>query len=407
MLIVADDLSGAAEVAAEFARTHGAPIPLALGDDAPTESAAPTVRETAATIAIDTDSRYAPEASARARTRAALHAVPDAPLVFAKVDSLLRGHIGAVVDELMLDGRTVVVTFGHPSAGRVALDGDLLVHGTPLHHTDAWHAESAQPPLSTFELFTTVDARLVPLRSTRDAERLRAELAACAGDGIVPVCDAETAEDLCSVAAAALALGERTALVGTGGLARAVAEVLGRGEQVGVESLQHPTPEAGPRGQPGPHLARRPIVVVAGTRSAVIAEQLHRLRSIGAESVRLNREDLRRGTTPLGLDELPLTVVTLDESIESTLSEIASLAEAVAPSLSADDAHVVLTGGETARRVLDAIGIRALQVLAPLGEGAVLSLADRGRAVVTRPGAFGGPDHLVDVVRSIRTMMEP
>jgi 4-hydroxythreonine-4-phosphate dehydrogenase len=66
-----------------------------------------------------------------------------------------------------------------------------------------------------------------------------------------------------------------------------------------------------------------------------------------------------------------------------------------------DDADLVLTGGETARRVLDALGVTQLQPVAVIHYGAVQSRAPDGRTIVTRPGSFGGPDSLVQIVRAL------
>ena len=50
---------------------------------------------------------------------------------------------------------------------------------------------------------------------------------------------------------------------------------------------------------------------------------------------------------------------------------------------------LVLTGGETARAVVDAIGLSSLRPVDVVHHGAVVSIASDGRRVVTRPGSFG------------------
>ncbi|MFD0489385.1 nucleotide-binding domain containing protein [Saccharopolyspora spinosporotrichia] len=67
-----------------------------------------------------------------------------------------------------------------------------------------------------------------------------------------------------------------------------------------------------------------------------------------------------------------------------------------------EDVDLVLTGGETARKVLDALGVRALRPVAQVHHGAVLSRTADGRSVVTRPGSFGDPDSLVRILRHLR-----
>ena len=78
------------------------------------------------------------------------------------------------------------------------------------------------------------------------------------------------------------------------------------------------------------------------------------------------------------------------------------LAALVAAALRAHEGIVdlVLTGGEAAGRVLDELGIVELLPIAEVHHGAVQSRAPDGRCVVTRPGSFGGPDSLLEILRA-------
>ena len=62
---------------------------------------------------------------------------------------------------------------------------------------------------------------------------------------------------------------------------------------------------------------------------------------------------------------------------------------------------MVLTGGETARAVLDALGVRWLEPLAEIEHGAVLSRTDQNALIVTRPGSFGEADSLLKIVERL------
>ena len=64
---------------------------------------------------------------------------------------------------------------------------------------------------------------------------------------------------------------------------------------------------------------------------------------------------------------------------------------------------LILTGGETAREVLERIGIRALEPLGAEQHGAVVSLADDGRLVGTKPGSFGDDHALLQLYHSIQS----
>ncbi|MGN6742194.1 MAG: nucleotide-binding domain containing protein, partial [Amnibacterium sp.] len=71
---------------------------------------------------------------------------------------------------------------------------------------------------------------------------------------------------------------------------------------------------------------------------------------------------------------------------------------ALASALASDFGALVLTGGETARAVLDALGVGRLDVVRELEPGVVLSRAP-GLPVllVTKAGAFGDAGSLVRV----------
>jgi D-threonate/D-erythronate kinase len=66
----------------------------------------------------------------------------------------------------------------------------------------------------------------------------------------------------------------------------------------------------------------------------------------------------------------------------------------------------VLTGGETARAVVDAIGITSLRPVHEIHHGAVVSVAPDGRRVVTRPGSFGDINSLVTITRYLTQRSE-
>src|SRR5690606_11314872 len=89
----------------------------------------------------------------------------------------------------------------------------------------------------------------------------------------------------------------------------------------------------------------------------------------------------------------------------AVVAELARAATALDPG--PDGADLVLTGGETARRVLDALGIGELEPLGQIGHGAVRSRAADGRHVVTRPGSFGGVDSLRDIVAALQPPTHP
>lgn len=85
---------------------------------------------------------------------------------------------------------------------------------------------------------------------------------------------------------------------------------------------------------------------------------------------------------------------------------VEALARVVAPAAREHPA-LVLTGGETARAVLVAIGAGELHVREAWDDGVVVSATPDGRIVVTKPGAFGGPHALVRIAERLTGTRHP
>jgi uncharacterized protein YgbK (DUF1537 family) len=167
LLALADDLTGALEVAAHFA-ARGVPAAVAFGPR--TGAAELTV--------IDTESRHLPPAEAAALVGAI--AARHAGLIYKKTDSTLRGNIAAELGALArLDPAARIAYIpAYPQLGRTVRVGHLYVDGVPVHQT-----AFARDPLE-------------PVRSSSVAQVVR---------GIeCTIYDGETAEDVARAVASAL-----------------------------------------------------------------------------------------------------------------------------------------------------------------------------------------------------------
>ncbi|MFC5232117.1 four-carbon acid sugar kinase family protein [Pseudonocardia zijingensis] len=371
LFVIADDLSGAAETAAALARPGDAARVVLGGGGRPLRSAP-------GLTVVDLDSRTATPAAAAAAVRAALAAAPAGARILEKIDSLLRGNLAAEIGALS-DAHPVVLAPALPVAGRTVVDGVVHLSGVALHHTDAWRMERRAAPPS-------VAAALAPVRTTvlgLDGVRgnTAAALAAALERAPVVICDAETDADLDAVAAAALAHPD-VALAGSGGFAAAVGRT---------------APVSG-NGCSDTRIRSRPpsVLVVVGSAADIAARQVERLLADGARDIRLPvaGETLAPGVTVLR----PAAGVGADP--RAVVAELARAVTALDPG--PDGADLVLTGGETARRVLDELGIDDLEPLGQIGHGAVRSRTPDGRHVVTRPGSFGGVDSLRDIVAALQ-----
>lgn len=361
VLVIADDLSGAAEVAGVFLGS-AADISLGLGHVSPGPGAA---RPSPTVTVLDLHTRAADASDAASTVRAAISGVPEDTRVLAKVDSLLRGNVAATVGALAEVG-SVVVAAGLPLLRRVIRDGVLYVDGVPLADTDLWLAEASAPPVSLADL---VGATVVDIADLADTT------------GIV-LCDIASDDDLDRVVAATAARPD-IALVGTSALASAVARTM-------------PT---------RPHrrsiaAGGNPVLVVVGTASSIAVEQIDCLAADGVPVVTVDVQDLLDGRADAGILDTALNrgsvVLTIGGPVDPTASRAlaAALASFVRDGSRSHTADLVLTGGETARAVMSSLGVRALVPVDQVHYGAVVSVAPDGSRIVTRPGSFGDRNSL-------------
>ncbi|WP_432492746.1 four-carbon acid sugar kinase family protein [Kineococcus auxinigenes] len=384
VLLAADDLSGAAEAAL----AHGGPSTLLLDPGIPTPATDILVLD----LHCRTGSaEAAADGLRRALTRHATGPGGHRRRVALKVDSLLRGHLAAAVAGALATGAPVVLAPALPVAGRTVRGGVVHVDGVPLHRTGAWHAEPTVPPVSVAAALGAVPAHALGLDAVRSpTSALAAAFAAAAARGAVVVCDGTDAGDLDAVVRAATAVG--AVLVGSAGVVAA----LGR---------SRPAPRAAAARQAAPP-AGGDVLVVVGTAAPGARAQLHALRRAGARVVELSedpaatpralRAGLRGGCAALTLPPGP---------VEPARSRhlVGALADAARAAVTAHPTplHLALTGGETARAVLDALGVRVLEPLRQVHHGAVVSRAPGGRLVATRPGSFGDAGSLLALARAL------
>lgn len=431
ILVQADDFSGAAEVGQCFSG-YGLPARILLGRAAG-QPAGGQAGGGADVEVVDTHSRNLPAAAAAAAARAVFSApgAASAEVLFKKTDSLWRGNVGAEVAALTGLGLHVVVAGALPRLGRTVIDGKAYAGGIPLDRTGLWAAETAQPPARLAEVLQQPAGQmlqhldLAAIRSGRLSARLTGLLS---GDHPVTVlADGETEADLAAVVNALAGLGfaaggRKAVLAGTGGIAGHLAHSMGvaRNAPAGAAPSGADRTEAVPgAGAALPDGAARSTLAVVGSASDAARRQLRTLEDGGFTTVRLRPEEFGhpavRGPQARRIRNLlaagkPVAVTVSTDPMDprESGSIVRNLANLVFGALAgaAFRPDLILTGGETAREVLDVLGIRSLEPLAAVQPGAVVSLADGGTLVGTKPGSFGD-DHalaqLHHLIRSRRT----
>ena len=133
MIVIADDITGAAEMAG-IAFSKGYRVRLLCDCLACDEAIA-----TDEIIVMATDTRSMAEADAAAETRRLVSSIVRHPSsIFKKTDSALRGHVVAELAALMasIGYKRVVYLPANPLKGRVIRNGIYYIDGVPIHETD-------------------------------------------------------------------------------------------------------------------------------------------------------------------------------------------------------------------------------------------------------------------------------
>ncbi|WP_137992905.1 four-carbon acid sugar kinase family protein [Streptomyces vilmorinianum] len=374
--VLADDLTSAGDGAAPFRRTgHRAQVLLAaeLAADGFSDWTADGTADGIAygnVVAVDLGSRLLDEPAAAIRTERAARRFAGADLLVKTVDSTLRGHLAAEIRAAHAGSRrqAVVVAPAFPAEGRTTIRGVQYVEGVPVHETD--FARDPAHPVRSSDL-----ARLLP-----EAELLEPDgfgkLPELIDGGGVFVCSAATDADLDLLISSVPRAGD-VLWVGSPGLAAALARHHSR------------TPAAAPPELPG---ARRPLVVVGSAHPAT-RRQLDRLRTRADVDAADAADDPAAAVDALRRSPaLTLAVHTPDARRASPGSLTSDLAVAVRE-LAATGAvdGLVLTGGETAVAVLEALGATGIDLFDEPEPGVArgVLLSPPRIPVLIKAGGFG------------------
>jgi D-threonate/D-erythronate kinase len=414
-LILADDLTGAADAAIAFAR-RGRDTAITWGENVADDAGTRDV------LAHDCDSRRLAAPAAGAVHFAAAERwlrLGGFSMLYKKVDSTLRGQPAAEIAALCgslpapFAGAFGIFAPANPAMGRTTIDGRVFVHGEPLEQTETWLRDHSYPDSDLVRISESAGLRAVklPLAQVRaGAVALRAALAAAGsaaadGRGTILVCDAETDDDLARIAGAAREHATPKFFIGTAGLSHALARDL---------------PAAG---RPPQTLApsRHGALIVVGSLASVSRAAARKLGEDSAVlhvafSAEILAGDDARTRTRMALDIRAALDRGTDVLVEMPVEEapdlaigpalVRTLATCLAPALSRMSG-LIATGGETAAALLRQCYVGQIRLVDEIEAGVALGLMarDRGVPIITKPGGFGDPGSLVralDRLRSIR-----
>ena len=395
--VIADDLTGAADTGIQFGRRDRRVVVLLQPDGTGTVEADVLVGVT--------DSRHDDPALAAAKVAAwAARLSRSQPgLIYKKIDSTLRGNLGAELAACMdaFPGRPVILAASFPAAGRTTHLGRLYLHGTPLEETEVGHdpthpiADSYVPRLLVAQTDRCV--KLLTLEHVRaGGEAVHDQLNRLLREGAaIIVADAVTSRDLQNIVCGVRAAAMPVIWCGSAGLAQQL----------------DPTDEPLDGSLPARDL---PSLTVVGSLSPTVRQQIrHFCREPGVALCQVDPASLdvrKPGTAALLSCQVSQALSSGSDTLLTTAPgalDIPGVGQALAGSLgqvvalALQDQRVrslLLTGGDTAMAVirhLGAYGIELLQELLPgVPAGLLLGGPFAGLLVIIKAGSFGEVDAL-------------
>lgn len=340
--LVSDDLTGALDSAAPFART-GCRTVVATG----LASLDRALRAGADVVAVSLDSREGSVSEAAERARLAAMQLAQVPVVFKKIDSRMKGHIGAETAEIAAVRalRRIMVCPAIPELGRAVIDGCVVGHGID------------RPIPVGFATGPAIEAVFPDARTDADLDLIAAD------------------------AAGAL-------LVGARGLAAALARRAGKATRPAerVPDLLFP------------------VTIAVGSRDVTTLDQVARLRLAHPSALWVAAPD--GNARPAGGATGNVTILQAVAGQGTDGATVAArLAESTVSGFLAGRRTLLMTGGETASACLRAMRSGVLLLVGESQAGMPVSLPldiPDAPHIVTKSGGFGDPDCLVDLVRTLK-----
>ncbi|WP_134703185.1 four-carbon acid sugar kinase family protein [Ammoniphilus sp. YIM 78166] len=402
--VIADDLTGASDAGITFA-TRGFQTSVYLSEEG-------SSRQFTAEVAVaDTDSRALKSTEAYQKVSRVAEEMKQAGVerIYKKVDSTLRGNLGAEIDAILdhMDYEFAFVAPAFPALGRTTKHGMHYVRQKPLHETE--FARDPKNPMKSSSLTTILASQTRRKMGLLDQsildgseEAITHFLLKMKEDQIaILVCDAETDSDLLDLVRKVEPLGFRTLWVGSAGLTIPLAESWNTGREAKKQPISFQPVDG-------------PVMLVSGSLSPVTKQQLEvytsrpSVRSVEIQPIALMREESRQSelarcreeleaalksgrdvslsVAPCQLNPVEDSTVLFAETISSALGTVtAEVVEKVSVQ------GLILTGGDTAKAVCKSLGITELQLIQELETGIPLSRApEKDRLfVVTKAGGFG------------------
>ena len=352
-LLIADDLTGACDAAVHFAR-RGYRTQVRLDFHG----------EETSVLAISSESRDLSGAELRQVIHELAQRLPvdRARILFKKIDSTLRGNVGAEIAAALaaFGCEAAVITPAFPAMGRTVAEGYLRAGG-------------AEP------IDLAARLRSQGLEGCTHVHPAAVSAAIEGGAQFISV-DAACDRDLDAIALAGLESKRRILWAGSAGLASALARTL---------------PWGGPPGpRPAPRPASSVLFCIGSDHPVTVEQQRHLLAHRAALSLSAATATPQSIVSALGRGEHVVLNLPVRQTSVNRVRELIGNAAGAATAL-------VLSGGDTASLVCRALGVRRIEledeIVAGIPWGYLSGGAFDGRRVATKSGGFGAPHALIQV----------
>jgi uncharacterized protein YgbK (DUF1537 family) len=347
VLIIADDLTGALDTTSKFGKGSVVSLRGEVSSDF---------------VGISTDTRLLRPDEARLRVRDSLKRFSGWHYLYKKIDSTMRGNVGAEFDEICeSSGVRIPFTPAYPEQGRIVREGLLYVRGRLLEETDYVR----ELPKCSSDILEIVKATsrlrvgywygeqdIMTFRDVRDRSELSRAFRLIEESGF-------------------------KVMGGSAGLAMELSNFLGCEKADYVELYN-------------------PLLFISGSTNEVTLKQLERLSErievLSDGSLDLARKNLMEGSS-----------VAISFDLGSSLSRIGKIAELL---LDLRPGSLVIIGGETLRRLLDLLGASAIRIGSypeeGLAAGWIVGGPMDGTPLISKAGGFGDPETLLRILSRVR-----
>jgi len=410
---IADDFTGATDLANNLVRA-GMRVVQFIG----TPEGALDVEADAIVVALKTRTIAPAEAVAQSLQAAEWLLGQGAPMIYFKVcstfDSTPQGNIGPVADALMerLETDFCVVTPAFPETGRTVYNGHLFVGRQLLSDssmrmhplTPMTQSDLVQVMQQQLDATTGRRVGLLPLPAVRggsDELRVQSEALRASGHSFA-IADAVENDDLCVLGKA---FPDARLVVAGSGLAIGIASALGfesRPEASalpsasGTQAIISGSCSAATNGQVASFIAGGGASYAINPLGMAEADRLVADAVIWARSQISDRPVLVYATAS------PEDVRAVQDRLGALIEDI--LARLAAALVSDGVRQLVVAGGETSGAVVQALGIRQMQIGPQISPGVPWCFAQARDATLhltLKSGNFGGPDFFTDAFKAL------